>query len=100
MLENMIRHRRAGAALMHEAVVQTLEGERLLSVPQPAAEARYYTHATPEEMAAIRAKGIWLFRAEPVIGTLVRTFCADGGSAARAAHKVLRDAVVGAGILP
>ncbi|MFH8788426.1 formyltransferase family protein [Streptomyces roseoverticillatus] len=100
VLENMIRHHRAGAALIHEAVVQTLGGERLLSVPQPAAEARYYTHATPEEMTVIQDKGIRLFRAEPVIGTLVRAFCADGGSAARAAHKVLRDAVVGAGILP
>ncbi|MGW1198824.1 formyltransferase family protein [Streptomyces sp. NPDC002536] len=100
VLENMIRHHRAGAALMHEAVVQTLGGERLLSVPQPAAEARYYTHATPEELTAIQDKGIRLFRAEPVIGMLVRAFCADGGSTARGTHKVLRDALVSAGILP
>ncbi|MFF4740069.1 formyltransferase family protein [Streptomyces sp. NPDC001262] len=100
VLENMIRHHRAGAALMHEAVVQTLEGEQLPGVPQPTAEARYYTHATPEELTAIQDKGIRLFRAEPVIGTLVRAFCADGGSTARGAHKVLRDAVVDAGILP
>ncbi|MEV4502405.1 formyltransferase family protein [Streptomyces klenkii] len=98
VLENMIRHHRAGAALMHEAVVQTLEGERLLSVPQPADEARYYTHATPEELTAIKDKGIRLFRAEPVIGTLVRAFCADGGVTARGARKVLRDAVADAGI--
>ncbi|MBF6049922.1 hypothetical protein GO001_32865 [Streptomyces sp. NRRL B-1677] len=98
VLENMIRHHRAGAALIHEAVVQTLEGERLLSVPQPADEARYYTHATPEELTAIKDKGIRLFRAEPVIEALVRAFCADGGSTARGARKVLRDAVAGAGI--
>ncbi|KIZ16631.1 formyltransferase family protein [Streptomyces natalensis] len=99
VLENMLRHHRSGAALIREAVVQTTEGERLLSVPQQESAARYYTHATPAELTEFQDKGLELFRAEAVIETLVRAFCVGDDSTARGARKLLRDAVVDAGIL-
>ena len=65
--------------------------------------ARDYPHATAEELTVIQDNGIEPFPAVPIIEVLLRAFCTGDGasddSVACGARKILRHAVVDAGIL-
>jgi folate-dependent phosphoribosylglycinamide formyltransferase PurN len=94
VLENMCRQGRLAAQLVVDLVECRGCGEAVAAVAQDEAAARYYTHPTSDELAAMRGKGIRLCDAAAAIDVIVAEYTRGGSGLAERLRQHLTEALI------
>jgi methionyl-tRNA formyltransferase len=93
VLDNMCRQSPLAAQLVVDLAECRARGETVAAVAQDEAAARYYTHPTSDELAAMRRKGISLCDAGSAIDVIVAEYTQEGTGVAERLRQHLTEAL-------